>query len=554
MYSELAQHARGPQVPNPPVSPYYPGRTLPGTPVPVAVRLGFIAAGVGALTGCAPVANPALVAPRTKPTLVVLITIDQMRPDYYDRFRSQLTGGLARFWRDGAVFTDAHHDHAITETAPGHATLLSGRLPRSTGITRNLAGVNDPRWPVLGARDAGAAPFRFRGTTLTDWLLATDPATRALSVSAKDRAAILPIGRSKQQVYWYNNNGTMSTSTWYADSLPAWVTAFNARQIPRGYAGKAWTTLLPGGSYRERDSVPVEAFGRGFVFPHVLPQDSNAATVQFRFTPFIDELTAAFALEGVRRMNLGGGTATDLLAVSFSGTDYIGHFFGPESMEQHDQIVRLDRVLGGFLDTLFTLRDPSQIILALSADHGGGLVPELHGHLRVDLDPAFAAARALIRASGGDSVALDNESGAVFIDRAKLGRATEQAVIDTFSARARAIAGVARVDRFADLSNRDLKRDYVARRWLNMFPDDMLPSAVVTLTPGNIFNYPIVATHGGPHPYDSHVPLIFLGAGFKAGRYRSPVRTVDLAPTLAHALGVTPTEALDGVPLLPPTR
>jgi predicted AlkP superfamily pyrophosphatase or phosphodiesterase len=519
----------------------------------LATRLGLISIGLTALA-CAPSPTPVPAPQAGKPTLVVMITIDQMRPDYYDRFASQLTGGIARLWREGALFTDAHHDHAITETAPGHATLLTGRLPRGTGITRNLAGVNDPRWPVIGARDLGAAPFRLRGTTLFDWLATADPATRAFSASSKDRAAILPIGRSKQQVYWFTNNGLFSTSTWYADTLPSWVTAFNALRIPHRMAGKAWTTLLADANYSERDSVPWEAFGRGITFPHWLPADSNAAAVQFRYTPFVDEITLQFALEGVRRLDLGRGPTTDLLAVSLSATDYVGHFYGPESKEQHDQILRLDRILGAFLDTLTTLRGRDRMIIVLSADHGGGLMPELHGKLRVEFAPAMDAARAVIRSGGGDSTAVDFESGAVFIDPTKLGTATEAAVINALVAAAKAIPGVARVDRFADLARRDLTKDYIARRWLNMFPDDMLPTVVVTLAEGNMFDYPLVATHGSPHDYDSHVPLVFVGPPFKPGRYSARVRTVDIAPTLARVLGITPAERLDGVPLLAAIR
>ena len=495
-----------------------------------------------------PIPSPARQVPGPKPALLVFITIDQMRPDYYDRFKGQLTGGLARLFQHSALFTDAHHDHAITETAPGHATTMSGRFPRSTGITRNLAGVNSTDWPLIGATDLGAAPFRFRGTTVTDWLTAADPRTRAFSVSSKDRAAILPIGRSKQQVYWYANNGTFTTSIWYRDTLPTWVKDFNALRLPHRFAGQEWATLRPPADYPETDSVPYEGFGRNFMFPHKFPADSAAAAAQMRFTPMIDEMTLRFALQGLRRLNLGRNGATDVMAVSLSGTDYIGHFFGPESTEQHDQIVRLDRVLGAFLDTLYTLRDSTQVIVALTADHGGGFIPELHGGLRVNLGPAFDAAKAAVKAGGGDTTAVDIESGAFFVDPAKLGPKglTVDQVTQTFTTAAKAVPGVLRVDRFGDLASHDLRKDPIARRWLQMFPDDMLPAAVVTLREGDIYNYPIVATHGSPHDYDSHVPLLFYGAPFKPGIYTRFVRTVDIAPTLAVALHVKPTESLDG--------
>lgn len=502
---------------------------------------------IGAGPGSAPVAPtaPPVLAP--KPTLLLFITVDQLRPDYLERFKAQLHGGLGRLVAGGAYFVNGHQDHAITETAPGHASTMSGRFPRSTGITRNLAGVNDPESPLIGSKDLGASPFRFRGTTLTDWLTSADPATRALSVSSKDRAAILPIGRSKQQVFWYANNGTFTTSSWYADTLPAWIRAFNARRLPQRYAGKAWLPLLDASAYTEPDTVLVESDRRNVAFPHPFPADSAAAAAQMRYTPMIDELTAAVALEGVRAMNLGGSSTTDVLAVSFSATDYVGHFFGPESKEQHDQILRLDRVLGAFLDTLFTLRDSTRIIIALTADHGGGFIPELHGGLRVDMEPALSAARAVITKTRGDTLAMDFESGAFFFDQARAGVTTSAAeVTRAFIEAAKTIPGVRRADRFTDLHHRNLARDYIARRWLHMFPDDMVPAAVVTLKEGDIYNYPIVATHGSPHDYDSHVPILFYGPPFKPGRYPGFTRTVDLGPTLAKVLGVTPTERLDG--------
>ena len=201
-------------------------------------------------------------SPAKRPSLVVLITIDQMRADYLDRFASQMHGGLARLANGGARFTDAHHDHAITETAPGHASLLSGRFPRSTGIMMNRIGVDDADAPLTaGAYGTGASPKRFIGTTFADWLRAANARTRTLSVSMKDRGAILPIGRSKSDVYWYSADGRFTTSTYYRDALPKWVNGFNERRLPQSYAGKSWTLLLPDVAYAETDSVPVEGGG-----------------------------------------------------------------------------------------------------------------------------------------------------------------------------------------------------------------------------------------------------------------------------------------------------
>src|SRR5687768_73091 len=163
--------------------------------------------------------------------LVVFIAVDQLRGDYLDRFGPQLTGGLARLKRDGAHFVNAYQDHANTVTAVGHASMLSGRFPRSTGIISNNLGVPDPQ-AISTDGKASASPFRFRGSTLIDWMRVVDPLSRALSVSVKDRAAILPIGRAKQQAYWYSSTGAFTTSNYYADTLPNWVKRFNALKLP----------------------------------------------------------------------------------------------------------------------------------------------------------------------------------------------------------------------------------------------------------------------------------------------------------------------------------
>src|SRR3954466_7634143 len=178
--------------------------------------------------------------PPSRPKLVVVITVDQLRPDYFSRWKGQLTGGLAQLANEGAFFTDGYQDHAVTETAPGHSTILSGMWPAHTGIIRNSEGVQGSTAPLLGTTGPGASPRRFRGTELFDWLKAADPSARALSVSRKDRGAILPIGRAKEQVYWYQS-GLFTTSRYYADTLPTWVQAFNGRRLPFKAAATAWT-------------------------------------------------------------------------------------------------------------------------------------------------------------------------------------------------------------------------------------------------------------------------------------------------------------------------
>lgn len=501
------------------------------------------------------------------PKLVVFITVDAMRADYLPRFAKQLTGGLGRLYRDGAVFTNGYHDHAITETAPGHSATMSGRFPVHTGIAANTAGVNDTTVTLIDAAGLGASPFRFRGTTLSDWLIAKDPRTRVLSVSRKDRAAILPIGKSKQPVFWYALNGIFTTSTYYGSSLPGWVRDFNARKLAESYAGKAWQLLLPDSAYSEPDSVRIESAGINFTFPHVESSSPDTAARLLTEFPWMDELTLDFAMTGVNALNLGAGPQTDVLAISLSTTDAVGHRYGPDSRELHDQILRLDRSLGSFLDSLFRIRNPNDVIIALTADHGLTPFPEVHAHdpnagaIRVNPRPLLQNLSNSLAAAGvpgfGLSYVLGSYTGNGFsfdpgvleLDAPALNKAhiNRDSLVRAVQAAFLKLPGVARADRISELVKRDTVNDRIARRWLHMFSDGSKAALVVSLAQYNYWlsSYQ-AAQHGSPNDIDNHVPIIFYGSAIKPGRYDEFARVVDMAPTLAAIVHVTPQEKLDG--------
>ncbi len=488
----------------------------------------------------------------------MVVTVDQMRADYLDRFAPQFRGGLARLIGEGTRFTNAVHDHAITETAPGHAAILSGRFPRSTGITANVFGVEDESMPLLAGDGPGASPRRFRGSTLVDWMAARDRRTRALSVSMKDRGAILPVARERWSVFWYSPDGAFTTSRYYGDTLPAWVRDANASPAAWREAGRAWTLLLPDSMYAEPDSVPEESSGVDYRFPHPIPADTLMAAGYVRTTPMIDSITLAFAWRGVRAMGLGareGGT--DLLAVSLSATDYVGHRFGPDSREMHDQLLRLDRSLGWFLDSLVALRGADRVLLALTADHGVQRIPALAARgwsgpglppTRVTLDAEWQGVVDWFGRAKGDTNAIAFENGVLLANRERLGRGTVsvETLADSFVARMRGAPHVLRAETFATMARADTVHDVIARRWLHMFDPGGIALAAVTLEPGNFWGERLVATHGTPHDADAHVPLLFWGAGVGHAVRAEPVRVVDLAPTLAARLGLVPTERVDG--------
>ena len=469
----------------------------------------------------------------------------------------QFTGGLARLMRGGAVFLNGYQDHANTETAPGHASTLSGRFPYSTGIVSNTEGVWDPQSPLIGVRgEAPASPFRFRGTTLIDWMRYANPSAKALSVSRKDRGAILPLGRAVQSVFWYaRTNGSFTTSRYYGDSLPSWVQAFNARRRPYEWAGKTWDLLLESTQYSEPDSVPTENGGRNYVFPKPFSVEPSTAAAEISGYPMMDQLTLEFALEGVTQMRLGAGLATDLLAVSLSSTDAVGHGYGPDSREIHDQILRLDRYLGVFLDSLFKLRDSTRIVFALTADHAVTPLPGTksrypnQGAGKVNIRPAIVPLFASLRAAGVDTsgFAFDDE-GILRLDDAALARVglRAEAVARTFATEVMKVPGVLRVDRVATLASKDTTTDYVARRWLHMLPPDLNAAAVITLKPFWYWSAVNFATHGSPHDSDANVPILFYGASIKQVRSTRRTLVVDIAPTLAQIIGVRPMERLDG--------
>ncbi len=495
---------------------------------------------------------PALEQYGTPASLVVLLVVDQMRPDYLARFDRDFEGGFRWLVDNGVVYPRARQEHALTQTAPGHSTLLSGRPPASTGIISNSRGVGDGLSPLLGSARQGASPRRFRGSSLYDWMLARDSATRVMSVSRKDRGAILPVGKAVGDVYWYGYNGTFTTSRWYRDSLPGWLVAWNSRRGVARLAGATWDLLLPEGRYEERDDYAFENGGRDVAFPHVLPRDSAALAGGIVDFPWMDSLVLDLALEGVRQVELGRREGPDLLVVSLSATDAIGHDFGPDSREIHDHLVRLDRWLGRFLDSLDVLVPRERTIFALSSDHATPSIPEYSREVlgqpagRFRDNATVPRLRRELESRWNATFEFSSEYGLLSANVAALSaRGIDiDSLSDTIAAELRALPEVRYTWTPRSLAAAPRNNHY-AELWRRHLPPDLGWLVVAVLEPGYIWSGGGGANHGTPEDVDVEVPLIVVAPGLAPARHDRPVRITALGPTLAAMIGVTPTEPVE---------
>ncbi|HEY4100746.1 MAG TPA: alkaline phosphatase family protein [Gemmatimonadales bacterium] len=491
-----------------------------------------------------------LIGQQSRPRLVLAIAIDQFRPDYLDRWRDQFTGGLAFLLHSGIFYPHGEQDHAITETAPGHSTMMSGRSPARTGIVTNGLGVPDASAPLLGSSATGASPRRFLGTTLLDWMLARDPNTKSLSVSRKDRGAILPMGKTRTGVFWYSQ-GRFTTSTYYADTLPAWLRAWNARDPVDHLKGTSWTLSRDPSSYPEPDDRPFEAGGKDRLFPHVIPADSAGAAEALPDFSVMDSLTLDVLFTGIRAMRLGKGPEVDFASVSLSSTDAVGHKWGPGSREMHDHVLNVDRWLGHFFDSLATVVPLDRVIITLTADHGGTEFPEAGAGGRLNLVPQVRALNAWSQSHGYPGLRASTEAGLIFGNFDSLGArgANVDSIATALAASIAKLPGVRRVytPRTLAAGSRD---DLDLMRWRRQLPPEFSWVVAVSANPHWIFSGSSDGTtHGTTNPDDVTVPMLFRVPGERAARIDRVVRTVDIAPTLASLLGIAPLEQVEGVAL-----
>lgn len=499
--------------------------------------------------------------PPGTPRLVVLIAVDQMRADVLERFDRFWEGGFRHLLDRSAYWVDASHDHALTQTAPGHASLATGCFPSRHGIVSNnwidresgesiYAGEND---------EDSESPERLLCEGLGDWLKARYPAAKVVSVATKDRTALMLGGLAADAAYFYDGeDGSFETASYYADDEPEWVDDFNDERRLDRHFGRAWEPLPVGEAALME--VGVEAFDLGplepdfpITFGGLTPVPGSGFYEEVAYSPWIDEHTAAFAEALVGAEALGGDEIPDLLAIGFSGIDYIGHRYGPDSPQMLDALRRLDRALGELFEFLDRRVGLDQVLLALSSDHGAAPLPELMAlrgqpGQRASDDDVLCIQGVYARLQGrfGDGAWL--EPGPFVSERARergVAAEVEQATAELLEA----CDGVREVWTRSELTDPATLADPVGRLFAHSYHPERSPDFLV-LRDEFFLSYRGAATsHGTAWDYDRRVPLMIAGPGVESGPRGEAVRSVDLAPTLAWRMGAAPTGEIDGVVL-----
>jgi predicted AlkP superfamily pyrophosphatase or phosphodiesterase len=511
-----------------------------------------------------PVLSGAPRAAAAKPKLAVLIVVDQMRADYVDRFKADWTGGFNRLVTRGAWFRRAAYPYLSTVTCAGHATISTGTFPHLHGVLQNawwdrdarklMTCTEDPDVKNIGYTTAvtgGDSPHRLQGSSFADEMR-RQLSAHVVSLSVKDRSAIMLAGHGGDAVTWLSTtlDGWVTSSAFTAAPVPAIKAFVDANPIDADY-GKTWTRLLPDSRYRSPDDAAGEAPPAGWtkVFPHVLKGAGQAPDADFHAqwerSPYADAYLGRFAAALTDTLQLGKHDGTDVLAVSFSSPDLVGHAFGPDSQEEQDMLAQLDRTLGTLFDRLDALVGPEAYVVALTADHGVTPIPEQLVRAgkdggRIDgaaiLDSIEQRARAALGAGTYVSRLVTNdlyfEPG--MYDRLKASPSALKAVIETIAA----APGIERVFRSEELATGAASKDRLIRAAaLSYFPGrggDLVIAPKAGWMAGTTGT-----THGSANADDQRVPILLMGAAIKPGEYKEPATPADVAPTLAAICGIS---------------
>ncbi|MBC7874629.1 MAG: alkaline phosphatase family protein [Ferruginibacter sp.] len=499
-----------------------------------------------------------------RPKLVVGIVVDQMRWDYlyryYDRYASN--GGFKRMLNQGFTCENTLIPYAPTVTACGHSAIYSGAVPAVSGITGNFWWDREQMRSVYCTEDRSVntvgsssalgkmSPKNMLVTTICDELrLATNFKSKVIGISLKDRGGILPAGHSANAAYWYDNTaGSWITSTYYMNDLPKWVTDFNGQKLVDTYYRQGWDLLYPANTYLQStaDERVYEAKPFGNKFPYDLKNFAGKDFTKIVTTPMGNTLTTELVKAAITGEQLGTDNITDFLAVSYSSPDYIGHSFGPNSIESEDGFLRLDKELGSLFDFLDNKVGKGQYTVFLSADHGVAHIPEFMQENKLpggrvymntimsNLNKTLAEKykiNTIIVADDNYQLHLNHPS----IDSAKLDK---KEIIEWLIKRLLAEPGIDRVFALDDLNKIPLPP--TIRKVLNNgYYPRRNGDVQLILKPGYIDSWSATGTtHGLWNPYDTHIPLLWFGWGIKQGKTNREIYMTDIAPTIAAMLRI----------------
>lgn len=525
-----------------------------------------------------PVKTPVATSIPSKPKLVVGIVVDQMRYDYIYRYWNKFgNDGFKRLVNEGFFCRNTNFNYVPTYTGPGHASIYTGTTPAVHGIIANdwydkttgkslyCAGDKNSIGVGTTANEGKRSPVNMLTSTITDELrISSNMKSKVIGVALKDRSSILPAGHIANAAYWYDGSiGGFITSTYYMKELPVWVQEFNKKELAKKYLSQPWNTLLPIETYTESlpDDNKYEFVAKGEskpVFPHNLPElmKANGGLNMIRSTPFGNSLTKDFAIDVMKNENLGKSETTDFLAVSFSSPDYIGHAYGPNSIEQEDDYIRLDKDLAELLKFIDEQVGKNNALIFLTADHAAPEVPSYLIDLKI---PAgYVAESKILRnlkdhllKSYGDTLALSFENQQVFlnhaaIDNKKLELEKVQNDVAAFLLNAEGVAEVLTATTLNNASFTEGSRYLMQKGFNAKRSGDVL----VNYLPGWVDGYSKTGTtHGSPYSYDTHVPLIFHGWNIQQGSSAEQVYITDVAATLAMMLNIQFPNGCTGKPI-----
>jgi predicted AlkP superfamily pyrophosphatase or phosphodiesterase len=517
----------------------------------------------------------------SQPNLVLLVTIDQLRGDMPWRMQDRLVPAGFRYLVDkGTAYTNAHYEHVVTTTAAGHATLATGGNTPQHGIASNewfdsktrqaVYNTGDERYPLVGETletSEGRSPLNLTSSTFGDELVAASAGkSRVFSVSIKDRAAIL-LGGHLGKAHWYSKStGKFVSSTYYYPAYPEWMQRWNAENHTDKYLETSWGLLLEPESYTfidQDDRWFEKSYGNlGRTFPHSLKnEDRKAFYSTLRHTPMGDQLTLSFVKELVKMEKVGKSGHTDVLAVSFSVTDYIGHAFGPNSLEAEDNLLRLDRTLQELFSFIDQQVGLDNTLVVLTSDHGVCPAPEHMAELGITAERLDAPqimkrlnAALQVKFNTDAKLALAFKKPGIYLDLDAINTlGVDVADVErTLAAEIMQIPGFSLALTKTDILTGQVPDTLAASRVETGFHPTRSGNVILVQSPfWYLSSTPDgdTAMHGSPYNYDSHVPIMMAGPRIGHGKVDHRVAPRDVAPTISAYLGIAPPSGAVGNPL-----